>query len=56
MGFQVLEKQDLKKLFLCWKNMKQLEGIYENIDKLTEIAGIGKSLVNNLVEDKEDSF
>ncbi|MGL5460671.1 MAG: DNA polymerase I, partial [Cetobacterium sp.] len=33
-----------------------LEGIYENIDFLTELPGIGKSLVNNLIEDKELAF
>lgn len=33
-----------------------LEGIYENIEALTEIAGIGKSLINNLKEDRELAF
>lgn len=35
---------------------KNLEGIYENIDFLTEIPGIGKSLIQNMIEDKELAF
>ncbi len=35
---------------------ENLEGIYENIDKLTEIPGIGKSLITNMKEDKEIAF
>lgn len=35
---------------------KNLEGIYENIDFLTEIPGIGKSLIQNMLEDKELAF
>ena len=35
---------------------KNLEGIYENIDSLKEISGIGPSLINNIKEDKEIAF
>lgn len=33
-----------------------LEGIYENVDSLIEFKGVGKSLVNNIIEDKEMAF
>jgi 5''-3'' exonuclease (including N-terminal domain of PolI) len=33
-----------------------LEGIYENIDKLSEIPGIGKGLIQNIIEDKDMAF
>lgn len=33
-----------------------LEGIYENIEKLSDIPGIGKGLVKNIAEDKELAF
>jgi len=33
-----------------------LEGIYENIEKLSEIPGIGKGLIKNIIEDKELAF
>ena len=33
-----------------------LEGVYENIEKLSDIPGIGKGLVKNIVEDKEMAF
>ncbi|MEI6856680.1 DNA polymerase [Psychrilyobacter sp.] len=33
-----------------------LEGIYENVEKLSEIPGIGKGLVKNIIEDKELAF
>ncbi|UUV18144.1 DNA polymerase [Fusobacteria bacterium ZRK30] len=33
-----------------------LEGIYENVEKLSDIPGIGKGLVKNIIEDKELAF
>ncbi|MGB6130018.1 MAG: DNA polymerase [Psychrilyobacter sp.] len=33
-----------------------LEGIYENIEKLSDIPGIGKGLVKNIAEDKDLAF
>lgn len=55
-GIPGVRKIGLKKAIPMLEKYETLEGIYENIDKLTEIAGIGKSLVNNLVEDKEIAF
>ena len=55
-GIPGVRKIGSKKAIPMLEKYETLEGIYENIDKLTEIAGIGKSLVNNLVEDKEIAF
>ncbi|WP_028855808.1 DNA polymerase [Psychrilyobacter atlanticus] len=33
-----------------------LEGIYENVEKLSDIPGIGKGLVKNIIEDKDLAF
>ena len=55
-GIPGVRKIGPKKAIPMLEKYETLEGIYENIDKLTEIAGIGKSLVNNLVEDKEIAF
>lgn len=35
---------------------ENLEGIYENIDKLIEIPGVGKTLIQIMKEDKELAF
>ena len=35
---------------------ENLEGIYENIDKLIEIPGVGKTLIEIMKEDKELAF
>lgn len=55
-GIPGVRKIGPKKAIPMLEKYETLEGIYENIDKLTEIAGIGKFLVNNLVEDKEIAF
>lgn len=55
-GIPGVRKIGPKKAIPMLEKYETLERIYENIDKLTEIAGIGKSLVNNLVEDKEIAF
>lgn len=55
-GIPGVRKIGPKKAIPMLEKYGTLEGIYENIDKLTEIAGIGKSLVNNLVEDREIAF
>lgn len=55
-GIPGVRKIGPKKAIPMLDKYETLEGIYENIDKLTEIAGIGKSLVNNLVEDRDIAF
>lgn len=55
-GIPGVRKIGPKKAIPMLEKYETLEGIYENIDKLTEIAGIGKSLVNNLLEDREIAF
>lgn len=55
-GIPGVRKIGPKKAIPMLKKYETLEGIYENIDSLTEIPGIGKSLVNNLKEDKDIAF
>lgn len=55
-GIPGVRKIGPKKAIPMLEKYETLEGIYENIEALTEIAGIGKSLINNLKEDKEIAF
>ena len=55
-GIPGVRKIGSKKAIPMLEKYGNLEGIYENIDSLTELPGIGKSLINNLVEDKELAF
>ena len=55
-GIPGVRKIGPKKAIPMLEKYETLEGIYENIDSLTEIAGVGKSLVNNLVEDRDIAF
>ncbi|WP_297597345.1 DNA polymerase I [uncultured Cetobacterium sp.] len=55
-GIPGVRKIGTKKAVPMLEKYKNLEGIYENIDFLTELPGIGKSLVTNLIEDKELAF
>ena len=55
-GIPGVRKIGPKKAIPMLEKYETLEGIYENIDSLTEIPGIGKSLVNNLKEDKDIAF
>lgn len=55
-GIPGVRKIGPKKAIPMIEKYGTLEGIYENIDSLTEISGIGKSLINNLKEDKELAF
>ena len=55
-GIPGVRKIGSKKAIPMLEKYGNLEGIYDNIDKLTELPGIGKSLVNNLLEDKEMAF
>lgn len=55
-GIPGVRKIGSKKAIPMLEKYGNLEGIYENIDFLTELPGIGKSLVNNLIEDKELAF
>ncbi|MBC2852037.1 DNA polymerase I [Cetobacterium sp. 8H] len=55
-GIPGVRKIGTKKAVPMLEKYGNLEGIYENIDSLTELPGIGKSLVTNLVEDKELAF
>lgn len=55
-GIPGVRKIGPKKAIPMLEKYKNLEGIYENIDSLTEISGVGKALINNLKEDKEVAF
>ncbi|MGL5902451.1 MAG: DNA polymerase I, partial [Cetobacterium sp.] len=55
-GIPGVRKIGTKKAVPMLEKYRNLEGIYENIDSLTELPGIGKSLINNLIEDKELAF
>ncbi|WP_448821716.1 DNA polymerase I [Cetobacterium sp.] len=55
-GIPGVRKIGSKKAIPMLEKYGSLEGIYENIDSLTELPGIGKSLINNLIEDKELAF
>ena len=55
-GIPGVRKIGPKKAIPMLDKYGNLEGIYENIDKLTELPGIGKSLVNNIIEDREIAF
>lgn len=55
-GIPGVRKIGPKKAIPMLEKYKSLEGIYENIDSLTEISGVGKALINNLKEDKEIAF
>ncbi|MGL5000719.1 MAG: DNA polymerase I [Cetobacterium sp.] len=55
-GIPGVRKIGTKKAVPMLEKYGNLEGVYENIDSLTELPGIGKSLINNLIEDKELAF
>lgn len=55
-GIPGVRKIGVKKAVPMLEKYETLEGIYENIESLTELPGIGKSLINNLKEDKEMAF
>lgn len=55
-GIPGVRKIGPKKAIPMLEKYKTLEGIYENIDALTEISGIGKSLISNLKEDRDIAF
>ncbi|MGX6592003.1 DNA polymerase I [Cetobacterium ceti] len=55
-GIPGVRKIGVKKAVPMLDKYGNLEGVYENIDKLTELPGIGKSLVQNMMEDKELAF
>ena len=55
-GIPGVRKVGPKKAIPMLEKYKNLEGIYENIDKLSELPGIGKGLVKNIEEDKELAF
>lgn len=55
-GIPGVRKVGEKKAIPMLEKFGNLEGIYENIDKLTEIPGIGKGLIQNIIEDKEMAF
>ena len=55
-GIPGVRKVGEKKAIPMLEKFGNLEGIYENIDKLSEIQGIGKGLIQNIIEDKEMAF
>ncbi|MBP6467047.1 MAG: DNA polymerase I, partial [Fusobacteriaceae bacterium] len=55
-GIPGVRKVGEKKAIPMLEKYGNLEGIYENIDKLSEIPGIGKGLIQNIIEDKDMAF
>ena len=55
-GIPGVRKVGPKKAIPMIEKYGTLEGVYENIDKLTEIPGIGKTIIKNMEEDKELAF
>ena len=55
-GIPGVRKVGPKKAIPMLEKYGNLEGIYENVDSLKEISGIGPSLINNINEDKETAF
>lgn len=55
-GIPGVRKIGDKKALAILEKYDTLEKIYENVDKLNEIEGIGKGLVQNIIEDKELAF
>ena len=55
-GIPGVRKIGPKKAVPMLQKYGDLEGIYENLDKLTELPGIGKSIIQNMIEDKELAF
>lgn len=55
-GIPGVRKVGSKKAIPLLERFENLEGIYDNIDKLSEISGIGKGIITNIVEDKEIAF
>lgn len=55
-GIPGVRKIGTKKAVPMLEKYGNLEGIYANLDSLEELPGIGKSIINNLKEDKEIAF
>ncbi|MGL4534166.1 MAG: DNA polymerase I [Fusobacteriaceae bacterium] len=55
-GIPGVRKIGPKKAIPMLEKYGNLEGIYENLEFLTELPGIGKSLIQNMIEDKELAF
>lgn len=55
-GIPGVRKVGEKKAIPMLEKFGNLEGIYENINKLSEIAGIGKGLIQNIIDDKDMAF
>ncbi|MFK4784852.1 DNA polymerase I [Fusobacterium sp. MFO224] len=55
-GIPGVRKVGPKKAIPMLKKYGDLEGIYENVDHLRELPGIGPGLIKNIVEDKELAF
>jgi len=55
-GIPGVRKVGVKKAVPMLEKYGNLEGVYENLDKLAELPGIGKGLVKNIEEDREMAF
>ncbi|MGF6906250.1 DNA polymerase I [Fusobacterium sp. PH5-44] len=55
-GIPGVRKIGPKKAIPLLEKYHNLEGVYENLDNLSEISGIGKSIIENLKEDKDLAF
>jgi DNA polymerase-1 len=55
-GIPGVRKIGAKKALVMLEKYTNLEGIYENLDKLSDLPGIGKGLVTNIEEDRDMAF
>lgn len=55
-GIPGVQKVGIKKAVPMLEKYNNLEGIYENVDRLRELPGIGPGLVNNIKNEKDMAF
>jgi len=55
-GIPGVRKIGSKKALVMLQKYKNLEGVYNHIDELSDLPGIGKGLVKNIEEDKDLAF
>lgn len=55
-GIPGVRKIGAKKALIMLEKYKNLEGVYEHLDELSDLPGIGKGLVKNIEEDRDLAF
>ncbi|WP_321328382.1 DNA polymerase I [uncultured Ilyobacter sp.] len=55
-GIPGVRKIGSKKALVMLQKYENLEGIYDNLDELSDLPGIGKGLVKNIEEDRDLAF